>query len=28
VDNFGLDVVRDKHWVPVLAELGAHFGLD
>ena len=27
IDNFGLDVVRDKHWVPVLAALGAHFGL-
>jgi glycosyltransferase involved in cell wall biosynthesis len=28
IDNFSLDVVRDKHLVPVLAALGAHFGMD
>jgi glycosyltransferase involved in cell wall biosynthesis len=28
VDNFGLDVVRDRHWVPVLKQLGEHFGMD
>ena len=28
VDNFAVDVVRDQHWVPVLKQLGEHFGMD
>ena len=28
VDNFGVDVVRDRHWVPALKQLGEHFGMD
>jgi len=27
-DSFAVDVVRDKYLVPVLAALGAHFGMD
>ena len=28
LDNFALDVVRDKHWVPVLGKIQEHFGFD
>lgn len=28
LDNFAVDVVRDKHLVPALAALGDHFGMD
>jgi glycosyltransferase involved in cell wall biosynthesis len=28
IDNFSVDLVRDRYWVPAIKQLGEHFGMD